>query len=175
MGNWITEGEVISQAFDRKIETGKIDDNLINSVQQRHVLPILGEDFYDAIDADTATYSAVIAQIKPMLAYYIKFYVLPRIMVEIGTFGMARIQGQNRQPADQIDYEKLRQDALEMAQLHGGVLRKWLEDNESSYPLYFRGSNPQERVKIKGGIIMRQNDPWFNPEEDDYTIGLTNY
>lgn len=175
MASWMNETEVIEMAFDRRIENGKIDDQMIESVQVHHLLPVLGKDFYNAIDDDTTTYSAVITQVKAMLAYLVKYYVLPRLHIETGTVGMARIQGQNRTPANQNDYEKQRMDALEMAELHGEKLKKWLYDNESAYPLYFRGSNPQERINHAGGIIMRENDPWFDPEEDDYTIGLTGY
>jgi len=175
MAKWMTEAEVVSAAFYRSIDTDKIDANMIEAVQVHHIYPVLGKDFYNAVDADTSGYAAVITQVKPMLAYLVKYYVLAKLHVETGTVGMARIQGQNRTPATQNDYEKQRMDALEMAELHGEKLKKWLYDNESTYPLYFRGSNPQERIKHAGGIVMRENDPWFDPEEDDYTIGLTGY
>ena len=175
MAKLMTGAEVITLAFDRSVESTKIKDEVIASAQQRHIMPILGEDFYDAVVADTVTYADLITQIKPMLAQFVRYYSLPQIYVETGSVGMAIIQGQNRQQANNNDYEKQRQNALDLARLHGEVLRKWLEDNESSYPLYFRGSNPQERVKIRGGIIMKVKDPWFDPAEDDYTINLDDY
>lgn len=173
MANIMTPAEVITAAFDRDIEASKIPASMISAVQQKHVMPILGEDFYDAVVADLVTYAAVATQIKPMLAYFVKFWALPKIHVETGSTGMAIIQGQNRQPANQNDAEKLREDALQMARMHGDVLRKWLEDNETTYPLYFRGANPQERVQIAGGIIMRKGRVWPDwDDDDDYTMYL---
>jgi len=176
MANLISEAEVIELAFERKVEPGKIPENVIAAAQVKHVKPILGEDFYEVVVADLTTYATLITQIKPMLAYFVKFWVLPRIHVETGSVGMARIQGQNRQPATQNDSEKLREDALQMAQMHGEILRRYLELNESSYPLYFRGSNPQEQVEIRGGIIMKK-EKWddFYKDTDDYTMYLKNY
>jgi len=175
MANLMTPAEVISTAFDRSVESNKVPAQLISAVQQKIVLPILGEDFYDAVVADTASYSTLIGYIKPMLAFYVAYYALPQIFVEAGSVGIGIIQGQNRAAATNTDYEKLRQNKLEQARMNGDILRKYLEDNESSYSLYFRGSNPQERIKIAGGIIMRVNDPWFDDDEDDYTINLENY
>lgn len=91
---------------------------------------------------------------------------------------MARIQGQNRQPASQNDSEKLREDALQVARMHGEILRRYLEVNEASFPLYFRGNNPQEQITIAGGIIMDDRlKKWddFYYDDDDYTMYLKNY
>ena len=174
MANIMTPAEVIAAAFDRAVEADKIPASMISAAQQKHVMPILGEDFYDAVVADLVTYATLATQIKPMLAYFVKFWALPKIHVETGTVGMAIIQGQNRQAANQNDAEKLREDALQMARMHGEILRKYLEDNETSYPLYYRGLNPQENVQIAGGIIMRKRKLWpdWYYDDDDYTMYL---
>lgn len=177
MANLMTASEVISSAFDRSVESTKIPSQLITAAQDKHVRPILGDDFYDAVVADTVTYATLITQIKPMLAQYVKYWALPKIFVETGSVGMARIQGQNRQSANKDEMEVLRQDALYVARMHGEILRKYLDDNQSSYPLYFKGSNPQEQVKIRGGIVMDKGvkDDTFYTDDDDYTIYLKNY
>lgn len=178
MANIMTPAEVISTAFDRAVEENKIPENVIAAAQAKHVKPILGEDFYEAVVADLVTYATLITQIKPMLAHYVKFWALPKIHVETGSVGMARIQGQNRQPATQNDSEKLRGDALEIAHMHGGVLRRYLELNEDSFPLYFRGNNPQEQISFAGGIVIDNRlKKWddFYYDDDDYTMYLKSY
>ena len=178
MANLMTPAEVIAAAFDRAVEESKIPENVIAAAQVKHVKQILGEEFYEAVVADLVTYSALVTQIKPMLAYFVKFWTLPKIHVETGTVGMARIQGQNRQPANQNDSEKLREDALQMARMHGEILRRYLEVNESSYPLYFRGNNPKEQITIAGGIVIDNRlKIWddFYCDDDDYTMYLKNY
>ena len=178
MANIMTPAEVISAAFDRAVEENKVPANVIAAAQVKHVKPILGEDFYEAVVADLSTYAALATIIKPMLAYFVKFWVLPKIHVETGSVGMAIIQGQNRQPATKNDAETLREDALQMARMHGEILRRYLEVNQSSYPLYFRGTNPQEQVTIAGGIVIDKRldryDDFYN-DNDDYTMYLKNY
>lgn len=178
MANIMTPAEVIAAAFDRAVEVSKVPENVIAAAQVKHVKPVLGEDFYEAVVADLVTYSALATQIKPMLAYFVKFWALPKIHVETGTVGMAVIQGQNRQPASQNDSEKLREDALQLARMHGEILRRYLEVNESSYPLYFRGNNPQEQITIAGGIVIDERlKKWddFYYDDDDYTMYLKSY
>jgi hypothetical protein len=49
MAYFITKADVLAVpvVFSREVEEAKIQDDLIESVTQRHILPILGEDFYD--------------------------------------------------------------------------------------------------------------------------------
>jgi uncharacterized membrane protein len=174
MANLITAAEVITYAFDRSVDTTKIKDTDIKAAEVKHILPMLGEDFYDAVVADQTTYATLIGYIKPVLAYWVAFYIMPRLWVETGTVGMARIQGQNRAVATNGEYEKARAAKQELAQLNTKTLTKYLSDNQSSYPLYFKGANPAERVRHVGGIVMR-NDGLYTDECDDYTMGLTGY
>lgn len=178
MANLMTPAEVISMAFDRAVEENKIPENLIAAAQDKHVKPVLGEDFYEAVVADLVTYAALVTQVKPMLAHFVRFWALPKIHVETGSVGMARIQGQNRQPATQNDSEKLREDALQVARMHGEILRRYLELNASSFPLYSSGSNPQEQIALVGGIVIDKRvhgGDDFYCDNDDYTMYLRDY
>ena len=71
-------------------------------------MPVLGEDFYDLVVATPASYSDLVDKIKPPLAYFVKYYVLPILKIETGTVGMAQITGQNRNaPTDQDQDDQL--------------------------------------------------------------------
>jgi hypothetical protein len=172
MAELMTRAEVIATAFDRVIEPTKIAPGMIEAVQLNHIMPIIGEDFYDALVETPSSYAAILEFIKPVLAYFVKFYALPRLYVEMGTMGLSMISGNNRQPVDQNSYEKMRAEALEMANLHAGRLNKFLYDNEVDYPLYFEGKNPARHVKVAGGIIFPVDHP---DDDDDYTMHLTGY
>lgn len=170
----LTQAEIITLAFTRDIETDKIKDGMILAVQQRHIMPIVGEDFFDLIVATPTSYSAVVDLIKPIVAYFVKFYVLPEIHAEISTTGVNIITGQNRATVTDGKVKELQNLALDTAGMHIRRLSKHLDDNSDSYPDYFKGKNADEKIKIAGGIIFE--DPKMGEdEEDDYTINLKGY
>ena len=164
----MTKGDVISTAFERDIATTKIPDDLIDSVQQRHIMPMLGEDFYDDLVANQANYTTLIAYLKPVLAFYVAYYTLPKIYNEIGSTGIAQIQGKNRQQANKGDLVTMQNYMLDAAEMYAKRLAKYLDDNSSSFSLYSKGDNPVEQISIIGGIIFEEK----TSEEDDYTINL---
>lgn len=175
----MTKSEVIDIAFERKIEANKFNTHIIEMVQEKHILPVLGEDFYDAIIDAPASYTAVIDLIKPALAYFVKYYLLASLYSEIGTLGIAKITGTNRITDDRANYEALRQSTLELAKMATQRLAKYLDDNSDTYPLYYMGSSPEERIVEAGGIIFRKRNPYtddpFYTDDDDYTMYLTEY
>ena len=170
----LTQAEIIGNAFTRDMETTKIKDEMIDAVQQRHIMPIVGEDFYDLIVTTPASYTAIVDLIKPIVAYFVKFYILPELHAEISTTGVNIITGQNRAAVSDGKLGELRNLALDTAQMHVKRLSKHLDDNSDSYPDYFKGKNADEKIKIAGGIIFE--DPKMGEdEEDDYTINLKYY
>ena len=170
----LTLDKIISYAFTRDIQTDKIKNEIIEAVQERHILPILGEDFYDAIVAAPTSYSAVVDLIKPIVAFFVKYYVLPEIFAEISTTGVNILTGQNRSRASEGEVNELRNTALEMAAMHIRRLTKYLDDNSESYPLYYKTSNADEKIEIAGGIIFEKKVD-DTDDTDDYTINLKYY
>ncbi len=167
MAYFITKAEVIAQAFFRPdIEEDKIQDNLIEACGIRYLKPILGEDFYDDVVDDPASYVDLKVELLPVLANYVKFEILPEIHTETSTAGLNQFTGQNKRAATQNDLEKLRQAALDEAHKFAGKLHKHLEDNTDTYTLYNPNANPQNNVIIAGGIIF---DDIKDVNNDDYT------
>jgi hypothetical protein len=175
MSALMTASEVISAAFDRAVEEGKIQEALIEAIQQKHFVPVLGEDFYDAIIADTVTYAAVIAKLKPPLAYMVKYYVLPEIFSEASTTGIGFIEGPNNRKASREELADQQKAALDAYSLLMNVLRKYLDDNSSSYPLYYPAVDPEEQIIEAGGIIFEKNikDDFYS-DDDDYWLRRQN-
>ncbi len=168
MAYFITKTEVLAVpvVFNREVEEQHIQDNLIESVTQMHIMPILGEDFYDDVVANPANYVTLKTYLLPIVANYIKYYILPDIHIETSTAGMNTITGQNKQPGQTSNMEKVRQTTLDTAHLHAERLLKYLTDNEDDLSLYVPGANPQNQVKIVGGMIFDKRQDY--EDIDDY-------
>src|SRR3990172_2214202 len=154
MTDLITKEEVIALAFQRPINTTKIPDGLINSIQVKHIKPALGKDFYNAVTAAQETYDTLVDLIKPAMAAFVKFYILPEIYNDISNSGINKIPGINRAAGTNEDLGSARQIALDQANLAMGALTDSLKDNETLYPLYSAGRDPNRKVEIAGGIIF---------------------
>lgn len=153
----MTKDEVLAFAFSRTINLKKIPDSLINSVQEKHIRPILGDDFYEAVIAVPTSYTALTPYLEPIIAYFVKYYILPDILIEMSDTGINQIAGQNRQVADSNALELMRQAAIETAQIRISTLNKYLYDNQTLYPLYYHTANPSYSVEIVAGIIFEKD------------------
>lgn len=154
MTDLITKEEVITLAFQRPISTTKIPEGLINSIQVQHLKPALKKDFYNAVIAAPQTYDTLVDLIKPALAAFVKFYILPEIYNDISNSGINKIPGINRAAGTNEDLGSARQIALDQANLAMAAVTDYLNDNATNYPLYSPGGDPNNKVIIAGGIIF---------------------
>jgi len=152
----LTRDEVVILAFDRRINLVKIPDTLINVIQEKHIRPILGDDFYDAVIETPGTYSELIDLLKPLISFYVKYYILPNIYMEIADTGLNQIAGQNRNVSRDADLFMMRAATLDVCTLHSNAVYQHLKDNRDDYPLYKHWKNPQKKIVIAGGIIFEQ-------------------
>lgn len=168
MAYFITKADILAVpvVFSREVEGEKIQDDLIESVTQRHIMPILGEDFYDDVVANPSNYVTLKTYLLPVVANYIKYYILPDIHSEVSTAGINTITGQNKQSVPVNSMEVVRQSTLDAALLQGKRLLKYLTDNEDDLSLYVPGANPQNQVKIVGGIVFDEQRDY--EDIDDY-------
>ena len=168
MANFMTKDEVISKAFTRKIQVQRIPDDLIDLMQFKYIRPILQDDLYDAIVADNSSYSALLEIIKPCLAYYCKYELLPEVWVDISPTGVNKTQGRNKTSGNPEEYGTVRQATWEMALMYANKLSKYLDDNTDTYSDYNISANPANKAKIIGGIIFEGNVRDLSGD-DDYT------
>lgn len=168
MAYFITKTDVLTVpvVFNREIEEKKVHDDLIESVTERHIRPILGADFYDDVVANPSDYVTLKTYLVPVVANYVKYYILPEIRSEISTAGLNTIVGQNKQPVTIADLESVRQSVLEEARMQGQRLHKFLEANKDTYTLYVPAANPMNQVQIVGGIIFDKGQEY--EDIDDY-------
>ena len=170
MADICTKAEVITMAFTRPITEARIKDGIINAVQQKYIMPILGEDFYDDVILTPASYTTLLAYLKPIVAHYVRYMMLPELLVEDSNTGLNKIPGNNRTAGTTEDLGSKRQNALDIAQIYTTALTKYLDDNSSTYPLYYEGQNPDNMVNISGGIITRNElsdiDDFYSNENE---------
>ena len=165
MAALLTKDKVLELAFTRNsVDVKRIPDKLIESIQYKHLVDILGEDFYDEIIDNKTSYSTLISYIEPYLAYLIKYYILPDIWIEISATGINKISGNNRITSNKEEYLELRQSSIDLANMHLDLLNKHLKDNGEDYSLYESGENKSIDINIKGGIIFENI---INENEED--------
>jgi hypothetical protein len=158
MAALLTKDEIIAISFTRKVDTVKIMDKLIESVQYTHIQPFLGKVLFDKVIATPLSYTDLLAYLKPIIAYYVKYYVLPEIWIDISTTGINKVNGNNRTQGQNDEFNQARQSALDMANLNIKLLTGYLNDNYSSYPDYYSASNPANQVKQVAGFIFKEVD-----------------
>lgn len=164
MADIATKSECIAMAFSRPVSENHIEDGLINAIQVKYILPLLGEDFFDDVILTPASYTALLALLKPIVANYVKFHILPTVFRDVSNTGVNAIPGNNRTTGTTEDLGSVRQSTLDIAQMYADVVLKYLDDNDSSYPLYYKRDN----ILIAGGIIVRKNDNY--EDIDDYYL-----
>ena len=163
----ITKSEVIAIAFTRTINESKIPAYLISSVEEKHIRPLLGDDFFEAVIAAPLSYSALVPYLKNIIANYVKFYILPDIYQEVTDMGINVTQGMNRQVSDKNGLEYTRQNTLDIAKMLINTCEKYLFDNQTSYPLYTSGSAAMNNIVIAGGIIFKKHEEFNSSDEED--------
>jgi hypothetical protein len=146
----ITKSEIITNAFPRtNVSEYHIMDSFIAVVKDKHLRGILGDDFYDDFIVNYADYADLLAVVKPMLAWFVKYYALPSIYADVSTTGVKKLESNNATSAGGDELGTLKQQALDMANGYANMVYRTLENG--TYPLW----NNRSRVSIAGGIIMQ--------------------
>lgn len=166
MANLITAQQVIDNAFTNKnTDIFLIKDNFIEVAQEEHVRHLLGDDLYDLIrtenDADslsTANQTLVDTYIIPMLAFYVKFEVIPDISVNSTSKGLVVLTDQTSEPASNQQRSEIQRKAISHAETLRDKLTRFIEDDDNigDYPLYQKGANITSKVQKRGGIVIRK-------------------
>lgn len=163
----VTKDYIITEAFTRAISTSRVPDSVVLASEVKYLKPILGKDFYNAVVATPGSYAALLVYIKPMIAWYVKYMILPELKTEVSDLGVNRISIQSAQNADEEAYAQARDHAQIVAESHREQLMDYLNDNTTLYPLYYSGTTPDNKIEIAGGIIFRKEDfdvdegPWY--------------
>lgn len=152
----ITPQETINIAFQglSDINADLICESKINAAQYKFIRPVVGSDMYRCLML--GEYSDFVhTYIKPALAYFVRYTVLPDISLQVGNAGIMQYSGQYSSAATDKQRETLRAQALDDGNTLLNEAVDELKSNPTLYPKYhpeISGRNKQ--AVIRGGIIL---------------------
>ncbi len=149
----ISAREVIALAFgpQDQIDDRVVNDFKIEAAQAKFIAPALGGLYFVCLDA---RYHEFLQNfIKPALAHFVKYSLLPDLHLKAGNAGIVRNRTAQSDSASDRQVALLRREALEVG---NALLRKAIEHVEAS-PETFLEYSPDERLRqriFNGGIIL---------------------
>lgn len=151
----MTPAEAFEAAFgnDSGMEPSVIDRTTVYAAQLRYVEPVLGRAVCEAI-AGGEHGDLLEEYVKPALAAFVKYAVMPAAVTRIGALGAVRFGGGSFEPADDKAVERLRASVRTEADtlLEAAVRR--MEAAPEEYPEYDPALNVRRRVSIAGGVVL---------------------
>lgn len=173
MNKMITAEEVVTIAFNRQVNANKISDSIILAAQYKFLRPILTEDLYEAFEADIdgSTYSDLKTHTDQVLAWYVKYLVLPELFVEVSDRGINILDGLNAASINDQRFIDYRESLLTIAEIAVKRLTEHLSDND--YTGYYRSKNPDNNIIVAGNIVFEQRkNPWGEDDDDQWNDHL---
>ncbi|MDR2886336.1 MAG: hypothetical protein LBU95_06115, partial [Rikenellaceae bacterium] len=120
----------------------------IVSAQQKFIRPALGP-LYDSL-LDGLFPDLTDSYIKPALALYVKWLLLPSLAVRSGPMGVVRHTTANAQPAD----PKAIAAARRRVKADATALMCCAVEHIAANPVLYSGFEPAEGPKARGGMII---------------------
>jgi hypothetical protein len=158
----ITAADVVTLAFnDKNFLSAKIIDANIEVAQEALLRPALGDAFYESLTSgvpagDNAT--MVNSYLKKALAMYVKYVMLPEIMVHTSNTGMQVVQPIGTVSATDKQSGTLRDQAKESANILLKSALRYIEANPTKYPLYEYGDTIRATTRVMGGVIFSKSN-----------------
>ena len=114
----MTPAEVVEAAFGGGdvIDAAIVTESAVLAAQRRYLRPVFGVSFYGALEQ--GRYGAFLAEyVRPALALFVKYLVLPDAAVRLGRLGIVRFGGEYIEPTEgadlQLQRERDRADAVD--------------------------------------------------------------
>lgn len=153
----------------------------VDEAEQRYILPLLGQAFYDAYHplylasvAETPTplstqNAKLLPYIQRCLAYYSQLMAIPHLAVSFGDMGTRQHRGEDSDPAPRWLQEKLQFTALQNGDLAADKLLEFLENNATAvagnYEQWFADAVANTRMSgyiVYGTTIASKHIPINN-------------
>jgi hypothetical protein len=155
----VNQTYVINNTFTNdNVDPNLIKDNYIYVTQLEVLKPAIGEDFYDALILEVAAgvytglnETLVNEYIKPMLAFYVKSRILPELRLRTTNKGIMINSSETSNAASKEEVAALQDIAKGMGDDLLDEMRRYISDNESSFPDYIGNQN---QTKISANIII---------------------
>lgn len=123
----ITKVEIKALVFSNNFDINAIKDNVIFAIETTVLLPILGSDLFDDIEANPQNYVTLLSYIKPMLAWEIRKATSHTVTYKLGNKGAMEANGVNESPTDVIEVKR---EAEKFASTFRNLTWEWLRKNK---------------------------------------------
>lgn len=154
----ITASDVVTECFTFvNTDPSLVKNTHIEAAQLNSIKPILGQELYDTIIAHkaantlTSDETALINNyIKRPLMWYSYANCLINVFNQSGANGVFQQRNEFGSSVSQAAFANSKAEATRIADSYGEILRKYLEDNTTTFPLYKKESE----TKYSFGIIL---------------------
>lgn len=150
----ITCQEVVDLAFSEldQMTQDAIKETKIVAAQEKWIRPFFGEMYNSFFESK---YTEFINEfIKPALAYYVRYSMLPDISVQIGNNGLQNTYTEHTHSSSDKQREVLRMQALDDANSLVKIAIRYVEDNHALFPEYKPSVNENNKQKLKYGLVL---------------------
>lgn len=154
----ITPEQVVELAFgcgcDKHLVVADIGEATIVAAESKFVVPVFGADMVEQMRSGSYT-ELVDCYLRPALALYVKYLVLPTLAVKVGAAGVVSYTGEGFEPSDeQAVKQLLRRTKADADALIDRAVAVVEAAPAGAYPLYHAGHNIRHRVNISSGIVL---------------------
>jgi len=160
----ITAAQVISLSFSNlSTDPSLIKAQMIRATELQYIKPAVGEDLYDLLIAEqSSTYTGlnqtlVETYLQPALAYYVKLKMLPDLNMNTASQGIMVNTAEHANQATSSQRAELAESAKSSADALLKEAIRYIEDNESGFPLYTNSSDKTTGVLIGGFSVGKKN------------------
>ncbi len=158
MNYLITPAEVVALAFnDKNFLPGKILTIHLTIAHEGFLRPALGDDYYLHLMTGTQTEDDIVLidnYLKAPLAMYVRYIILPDIIMHLSNTGVQLVQPQGSISASDRQAGVLRDQARENAMILMDSATRYIRQNATKFPLYSYSATVQSKTKILGGVIF---------------------
>lgn len=149
----MTTAEVADAAFGGNIAPGIIGESAVIAAQLRYIKPVLGSSFYESVEG--GKYPEFVREwIKPALALFVKYMVLPSVALRTAELGVVQFSGDGFRAASADDTARLRRVVKSEACTALSAAMDHVESSAGLYPEYDSRQNVRRRVRIDGGMVV---------------------
>lgn len=156
MGILISAKEVIDIAFCGydQITPDSIKESKIKAAELAFIKPVFGAAMYDRM-AEGELYAFVSEYIRPALAYYVRYTIIPDISVKLSNSGAGTMSINHQNVATDKQREISRSQAKTDADAFINLAVEYVETHPDDFPEYQKRDNIRNRTLFNGGFILR--------------------
>jgi hypothetical protein len=155
-----TSAEVVAECFTfANTDSALVKNTHIELAQMNNIKPILGQELYDLIIAHKAANTLTGAEttlvndyIKRPLLWYAYANSLINVFNQTGSGGIVQHSNEFGNQVSQTGYANSKAEATRTADSYAEILRTYLNENSSTFPLYLSGQNTSKKIGF--GIIL---------------------